>query len=228
MNSTNKSKYEKFEIEAIERGQIHDAPYNPRTISENARKRLRKFLAKHGLVSPLTWNRRTGNLVSGHQRLAALDALEGRNNYTLNVAVIDVSEKEEKALNVQMNNPSMQGEWNVEALQEMVFGDEINPEDMGFSSADTALFFGDDERFAEMFPDTPDAEKAKEDIRKVKEHREEAAERMKEEQSADFYFVVLCRDEKQKAALMKRLETPAWEQHVIGDVLSAALGLNKM
>lgn len=212
-------------MEEIHRSQIHGAPYNHRVISDGARKRLRKFLAKHGLVSPLTWNRRTGNLVSGHQRLEALDALGGSADYSLNVAVIDVSEKEEKALNVQMNNPSMQGDWNTDMLQELVFGDGIAPEDMGFSQADASVFFGDDERFQEMFGDTPDVEEAKENIRAVKEHRAEAMQKMQAEQSADFYFVVVCKDEKQKAALMKRLETPAWEQHVKGDVVAVGLGL---
>ena len=58
------SKYQKFEVEVISRGEIHGADYNPRVISEDARKRLKRMLAKHGLVQPLVWNRRTGNLVS--------------------------------------------------------------------------------------------------------------------------------------------------------------------
>ncbi len=46
------SKYQKFEVEVISRGEIHGAP-NPRVISEDARKRLKGMLAKHGLVQPL-------------------------------------------------------------------------------------------------------------------------------------------------------------------------------
>ena len=44
------SKYQKFEVEVISRGEIHGADYNPRVISEDARKRLKRMLAKHGLV----------------------------------------------------------------------------------------------------------------------------------------------------------------------------------
>ena len=46
------SKYQKFEVEVISRGEIHGADYNPRVISEDARKRLKRMLAKHGLVQP--------------------------------------------------------------------------------------------------------------------------------------------------------------------------------
>ena len=39
------SKYQKFEVEVISRGEIHGADYNPRVISEDARKRLKRMLA---------------------------------------------------------------------------------------------------------------------------------------------------------------------------------------
>ena len=109
------SKYQKFEVEVISRGEIHGADYNPRVISEDARKRLKRMLAKHGLVQPLVWNRRTGNLVSGHQRLSQLDQLERSQDYDLQVSVVDVDEREEKILNVQLNNPSMQGDWDMDS-----------------------------------------------------------------------------------------------------------------
>ena len=60
-------------------GAIHPAfpdqggPYNPRIIGEGAEKRLRAFIKKHGLFGTIIWNERTGNIVSGHQRLKALD-----------------------------------------------------------------------------------------------------------------------------------------------------------
>ena len=38
------SKYQKFEVEVISRGEIHGADYNPRVISEDARKRLKRML----------------------------------------------------------------------------------------------------------------------------------------------------------------------------------------
>ena len=76
-----KSKYQAYETETIKRSDIKNAPYNPRIMDESAKKRLRKNIAKHGLVAALTWNKRTGNLVGGHQRLEQLDGLEKNKDY---------------------------------------------------------------------------------------------------------------------------------------------------
>jgi hypothetical protein len=64
---------EKYEILEIHRTQINNAPYNPRQISDKARKMLQKNLATVGLLSPIVWNQRTGNIVAGHQRIDAMD-----------------------------------------------------------------------------------------------------------------------------------------------------------
>lgn len=47
-------------------------PQNPRTISEKRRAQLAKSMAKFGDLSSITVNRRTGHVVSGHQRVRAL------------------------------------------------------------------------------------------------------------------------------------------------------------
>ena len=67
------TKFQKGEERYILRSQIKEAPYNPRIIGEGAEKRLRAFIKKHGLFGTIIWNERTGNIVSGHQRLKALD-----------------------------------------------------------------------------------------------------------------------------------------------------------
>ena len=100
-----KSKFQNFEMETINRRNIKNADYNPRYMGEKEKKKLRAALKENGLVSALTWNKRTGNLVGGHQRLEQLDALEKSDDYDLTVCVIDVDEKQEAKLNVQLNNP---------------------------------------------------------------------------------------------------------------------------
>ena len=129
-----KSKYENFEMQTIHRSLIKNAEYNPRFMGEKEKKRLRAALKENGLVSALTWNKRTGNLVGGHQRLEQLDSLEKSGDYELTVCVIDVDEKQEAKLNVQLNNPSMQGEWDVEKLWEITQDFDLSMEDMGFST----------------------------------------------------------------------------------------------
>jgi hypothetical protein len=46
-------------------------------INDNEKRKLRAGIAKHKMVMPPVWNKRTGNLVGGHQRMASLDALAG-------------------------------------------------------------------------------------------------------------------------------------------------------
>lgn len=73
---------------------LNDADYNPRTITEAALRGLGASLERFGLVQPIVWNERTGNVVAGHQRLRVLRA-EGVERTT--VVVVDYSESEERA-----------------------------------------------------------------------------------------------------------------------------------
>lgn len=219
------SKYQKFDMDTISRDQIHGAEYNPRVISEDAKKRLRKMLAKHGLVQPLVWNRRTGNLVAGHQRLSALDALEKSQHYDLLVAVVDVSEREERILNVQLNNPSMQGEWDLDKLTELSDVGNISPEEFGFSESDASVLFGEMSQFYETVKDHEDVAEAKSTIKEIKKHMAESTEKMAEENSANFYFTVVCESDAQKKAILKALGIPDWENFVNGRVLAGKLGV---
>lgn len=219
------SKYQKFDVETVERGQIVGAAYNPRTISEDARKRLRRMLSKHGLVQPLVWNRRTGNLVAGHQRLSQLDTLEKSQDYALQVAVVDVDEREEKILNVQLNNPSLQGDWDMDMLARLAEESEIAPSEMGFADGDIAVIFGGDERVDELMGDCEGVTEAKNTLQDIKQHRAESLEKMKNAQGADFYFTVICESEVQKKALLRALKTPEWEAYVNGKYLAGALGV---
>lgn len=218
------SSFEKFEMDAISRTEIKGADYNPRVISKDAQKRLRKMIARHGLVQPLVWNKRTGNLVAGHQRLAALDMLEKTNDYTLQVAVIDVPPREEKVLNVQLNNPSMQGDWDLEKLTALVDEANISAEEMGFSESDAAVLFGEMEGM-DILEDDEDVREAKSTIQEIKQYRADTVEKLKAESSADFYFTVVCENDAQKRAMLKVLGTPEWESFVNGRSLAAKLGL---
>lgn len=128
------------EVKKIPRSQIKRADYNPRIIDEESLKKLTKDIREHGLVTPLVWNKRTGVLVSGHQRLAAMDKIHRKKDYEVPVAVIDVDEKEEKQLNVQMNNPSLQGSWDLGALADLR-DDGISFEDMGFDKGDIDFMY---------------------------------------------------------------------------------------
>lgn len=85
------------------------APYNPRKISQKAFDGLAATIDEFGLVQEIVWNQKTGNIVGGHQRYKVL--LE-RGVKSTTVSVVDLSEDKEKQLNVALNNPHTQGEFN--------------------------------------------------------------------------------------------------------------------
>jgi hypothetical protein len=66
-------------------------------------------------VEPLVWNKGTGNLVGGHQRLKILKA---RGDVTVQAVVVDLDEVEERALNVALNQ--VQGDWDLPKLSELL------------------------------------------------------------------------------------------------------------
>lgn len=207
------SKYQSFETETVNRSDLKGAPYNPRIIDKGAKKRLKDGLRKHGLVQPIVWNRRTGNVVGGHQRLEQLDALERTSDYELTVSVIDVDEREEAEINIQLNNPSMQGDWDFDALASVAESFDLTFDDMGFSDTDIDLMFDGDDRFTELF-DTPEAEQVKGRLDAIKESREKGAAALKERNSINWYAVVVFADEEERRAFYKRIHVPEYEDYI--------------
>lgn len=131
------SKYIKSESIELSRTAIRFADYNPRKLSDESRKTLKRGIKKFGLVGGIVVNRRTGlTVVSGHQRLSVMDDLQKfpDNDYCIRVDVIDVDEKQEKELNILMNNPNAQGSWDFDTLAQIV--PDIDWKDAGLTDAD--------------------------------------------------------------------------------------------
>lgn len=212
------SKFQKGDEIVIKRSELKEAVYNPRIIDEPQMKRLKAGLKEHGLIgASIVWNRQTGNIVSGHQRLKALDMLEGSQDYDLRVTVIDVDVREEKKLNVQLNNSSMMGEWDIEKLGDLFEEENFSADDLGFTDLDIDIMFNGDERFSELFHDNEGVASSKEEIRAIREHRKESMEKMKEEQSGNFYFTVVCESEEDKKLLLREMSLPVGETFVSSD-----------
>ena len=208
-----KSKFQNFEMETINRRSIKNADYNPRYMGEKEKKKLRAALKENGLVSALTWNKRTGNLVGGHQRLEQLDALEKSDDYDLTVCVIDVDEKQEAKLNVQLNNPSMQGEWDLDKLAEMTDMFDISLDDMGFSEADATFMFDGDERFTELF-ETPEAADEKDKIKQLREKRERGKQEMEEDNLNMPMVTIVFEDHAARNEFMKEIHVEPHERYI--------------
>ena len=106
-------------VETRRLGDLVPAGYNPRTISKAARERLRSSLRTYGLASSLTLNTRTGRLVGGHQRHAVLLEELGP-DAEVPVSLLDLSDREEEALNVTINREDLAGSWDDSKLGELL------------------------------------------------------------------------------------------------------------
>lgn len=196
-----RTKYQKFEAREIRRSSINPAPYNPRTITDDAGRRLKANIKRVGLLDTLVWNSRTGNLVSGHRRLERLDELEGypakRADYLLTAAVVDLDEKTEREQNLFFNNPSAQGEYDFDALA----GEEwtgIDFDAAGFTDEDLAIM-DQDFVFVDATGDAVVAENTR--IREsTRDRRKKAREQADADNEHDFFVAVVFATSEAKRA----------------------------
>ncbi len=131
------TRYQTSQSVVMCRNEIKNAPYNPRKISSEALKSLKANIKQIGLLGGIVVNKTTGHLVSGHQRLTALDSLERRNDYSLRVELVEMDEKTEKEQNIFMNSASVQGEFDLDMLREIL--PEIEYENAGLTIEDLSI-----------------------------------------------------------------------------------------
>jgi len=106
-----------MEIRKIPIDQINPTEYNPRKDlqpDDPEYEKLKKSIREFDLVEPLVWNKRTGNLIGGHQRLKIL--IENGIK-EVDVSVVDLPENKEKALNIALNK--IQGDWELLKLKDL-------------------------------------------------------------------------------------------------------------
>lgn len=223
-------------MQLMRRAEISGAPYNPRMISAYARQQLADKIKDVGLVEPLVWNRRTGNLVSGHQRLSILDDLEGNDQYELQMAVVDLPAEREKELVVFLNNPAAQGAWDEAALSELLADPGVTLEGMGWTPADMQIEFPDlalPERFmpdesadAGMVAAQEDAvQDSVDEFEAIKQARKAAREEARADvaNDADYILVVAFRSNKDKEQFLRVNRIVAGATHITAEELGMLL-----
>lgn len=134
-----------MEIKVVQIEQLLTASFHPRkklAPGDDGYERLKKSILEFGYVDPVVWNRRTGNLIGGVQRIQVLKDL----GFTATeVSVVDLPLEKEKALNVTLNNPA--GEWDMPLLKELLIEIESYDFDVeltGFSKAEIEKILGRD------------------------------------------------------------------------------------
>ena len=126
-------------------GDLRPAEYNPRKISPDQLKALARSLAEFGDLSGIVFNRKTGNMIGGHQRVKTLDpdsliviSEEGKMQFdgdadgarSIAVGYVDTpfgrlvyrevswSEQKERAANLAANKHG--GEWDIPKVKELL------------------------------------------------------------------------------------------------------------
>ncbi len=132
-------------IQKIPASQIKAAKYNPRKDlkpGDPEYEKLRRSIEEFGYVEPVIWNRRTGNIVGGHQRYKVLIALGVKE---IDCVVVDLDDEREKALNVALNK--ITGEFDIPMLTDLLRDlnqDGFDVSLTGFDAAELDALFRDD------------------------------------------------------------------------------------
>ena len=98
-------------IEKKKLSELTPAPYNPRQSTAKQEKHLKASLEKFGVVEPIIFNKQTGYIVGGHFRVRELKKLGYKE---IECVIVDLSEEDEKELNIRLNANT--GEWDWDML----------------------------------------------------------------------------------------------------------------
>lgn len=123
-----------MQIEKMKLSDLRPAAYNPRIDLEPGMEEFEKLKAsiqEFGFVDPPIFNKKTGNLVGGHQRVAVAQYIGAYDE--IEVSIVDLSFEKERALNIALNKIS--GQWDNDKLTSILAElDTSSLELTGFSS----------------------------------------------------------------------------------------------
>ena len=117
MDTSERDLFQEAQYVEVPLADMKPAEYNPRLDlkpGDIAYERLKKSVIRFGLLQPIVWNQRTGNIVGGHQRYKILVEMGAEK---VMCAVVDKSLEDEMAANAAMNKAS--GRWENTLLKEM-------------------------------------------------------------------------------------------------------------
>ena len=107
-----------MEIQKLPLEKLNPAKYNPRKDlkpGDPEYEKLKKSMETFGYVEPIIWNKRSGQIVVGHQRLKIL---QHQGETEIECVVVDLDETQEKELNITLNKVS--GDWDLPKLADLL------------------------------------------------------------------------------------------------------------
>lgn len=131
-------------IERKNTADLLPADYNPRKDlkpGDAEYEKLKRSIEQFGYVEPVIWNKTTGRVVGGHQRLKVLIDMDITE---VECVVVEMDESKEKALNVALNKIS--GDWDKDKLALLIAdlqGEDFDVSLTGFEPAEIDALFKD-------------------------------------------------------------------------------------
>lgn len=131
-------------IERKNTADLLPADYNPRKDlkpGDAEYEKLKRSIEQFGYVEPVIWNKTTGRVVGGHQRLKVLIDM---GISEVECVVVEMNEEKEKALNIALNKIS--GEWDKDKLALLITdlqGSDFDVSLTGFEPAEIDALFRD-------------------------------------------------------------------------------------
>ena len=107
-----------MDIQKLPLSELHPAAYNPRVDlkpSDLEYQAIMNSINSFGYIEPIIWNKRTGNIIGGHQRYKILKA-QGKTE--AEVVVVDFDPDKEKAANLALNKAV--GLWSDSKVEELL------------------------------------------------------------------------------------------------------------
>ena len=144
-----------MKLQEVELKKLNAAAYNPRVKLEPGMEeyeKLKKSIETFGDVEPIVWNKTTGNVVGGHQRLQVLRDLDYKK---ATVSVVEMDEAAEKRLNLALNKA--RGDWDGEKLEALLT--EMDPDALevsGFGADEVAILLESNDGIDDLDGDNGD------------------------------------------------------------------------
>jgi len=136
-----------MDIQTLPVEKLVPAEYNPRKDlkpGDPEYEKLKRSLTEFGYVEPVIWNRATGHVVGGHQRLKVLI---DTGVAEVDCVVVEMSAEKEKALNIALNK--INGDWDKEKLSLLIAdlqGADFDVSLTGFDAPELDALFKDAQR----------------------------------------------------------------------------------
>lgn len=133
-----------MQIEKLKTDRLIPADNNPRKDlkpGDPEYEKLKRSIEQFGYVEPVIWNKTTGRVVGGHQRLKVLLDM---GITEVECVVIEMDEEKEKALNIALNKIS--GDWDKDKLALLIAdlqGADFDVSLTGFEPAELDALFKD-------------------------------------------------------------------------------------